>query len=44
MDLMGCLVVAEAGLVLELEAALPRLELRPVPVVGLGSVGVGLGR
>ena len=43
---MGCLVVAEAGLVLELEseAALPRLELRPVPVVGLGSVGVGLGR
>ena len=41
---MGCLVVAEAGLVLELEAALPRLELRPVPVVGLGSVGVGPGR
>ena len=41
---MGCLVVAEAELVLELEPAPPRLELRPVPVAGVGWVDVDHGR
>ena len=39
---MGCLAVAVAELVLE--PALPRLELRPMPVGELGLVGGGLGR
>ena len=38
----GVLLVVVAELVLE--PALPRLELRPVPVVGVGWVDVGLGR
>ena len=41
MDLMGRLAVAVAELVWP---ALPRLELRPVPVGELGLVGGGLGR
>ena len=39
---MGCLAVVVAELVLK--PALPRLELRPVPVCELGLIGVGLGQ